>query len=1064
MRRFLTLVCLLCLAIPAGISISGCTRNPDANYCNGAGYGLKVTSVASITLSPATAGISIAYGQTRQVGAATATTCKGTTASAGTFTYGTTNNQLVDISPGGNICAGTWNRNTGGGIANYTICSPPNPLPSTGGLPYGTAFITASAESVTSNPVTVYVHAPVTSVSLVTTPISTSGSPLPAAQQCFSKDQQAILDAQACVLGANNQQYLLCAPASVVTSSSPSLSCNLPAITPDIIAGGTFIAPPAFNGSLTAAEYESGGTITGTDGQTCTLSGFNNGSNGASATVALTGTNTIASGTSLTITAVGSGATAPPTTATLSNGTATCSGTVTLVTGPILGAVGQTCNLSLFNNGSVGATATVALTAANTIAGGTPLSVTAGGISATAPPTSAQLSNGSAICSGTASVSTTLTPVPNCTSSIGTLNYSVGTSTVASIATNNTTNVVTITAGQPGTTAITASVAGSGSSAGYFSTCPPQSISLTLEDDATSGTINQGVTQNLKTTTIDTNGNTITGLALTYQSTNPIDISAGSAGSITTNFPGVASIYALCQPPGCNPAPINEIGIYGTGLPIASNPVTITTQGTASDYVWFAAPGQSQYIIPVQLLTGTVGSTVRLPYVPNSMVMDQLGDSIYLGSPHELMIFSPGNNSLAKQDPSAPGVVLAVSPNNAQLLINDQQRQLFYIYSAASGASTTFGGMGNAAAWTADSSTLYITDNAALNNAAEGITGHTDTLYIYNQNTGWTTYPLPPSPLQNQLPPGLLPPNTPPNPLPSNVAFSSTMQTPAVTIPSVGAYLRGNPTVAHTWCPTGTVGNYAVGDYPGMVFYPQPTSDSLDVQTDALAATTDGHHILGAAITAGGFELSDIGIAVPTVEVAPEIFAPIPCPEAANSSTGIETLSALSTGPWLNATPTLDPTKVAATTVNQVIPSPQSNVAFITYTADAASTTAAQLPYYVPNSSAISSTTSAPGTLGYVPLVTQKGGVAPIAPLAGAFTPDDTLFFVSTAGDNMIHYISIPTTVSPSTPPTDTQQISPNLPACTPVSAGGNDLGCTFTGKGTIVPATAIAVKPRSTT
>jgi hypothetical protein len=60
----------------------------------------------------------------------------------------------------------------------------------------------------------------------------------------------------------------------------------------------------------------------------------------------------------------------------------------------------------------------------------------------------------------------------------------------------------------------------------------------------------------------------------------------------------------------------------------------------------------------------------------------------------------------------------------------------------------------------------------------------------------------------------------------------------------------------------------------------------------------------------------------------------------------------------------------------------------------------------------------------------------------------------------MIHYISVPTL-------TDTQQITPNLPSCTPISAGGTDLGCAYTGPnpGTaIVPATAIAVKPRSTT
>jgi hypothetical protein len=73
------------------------------------------------------------------------------------------------------------------------------------------------------------------------------------------------------------------------------------------------------------------------------------------------------------------------------------------------------------------------------------------------------------------------------------------------------------------------------------------------------------------------------------------------------------------------------------------------------------------------------------------------------------------------------------------------------------------------------------------------------------------------------------------------------------------------------------------------------------------------------------------------------------------------------------------------------------------------------------------------------------------------------MFFVSTAGDNMIHYISIPANPA-ATAPNDTQQISPNLPACTPLGAGGLDPGCTYTGTGAIVPATAILVIPRSTT
>ena len=179
MRRFLTLIFMLCLAIPAGISISGCTRNPAGNYCYGLAYGLKNTDVASITLQPQTTGISLAFGQTQQIQSPTALTCTGATASvnANQYTYGTTNNKLVDISPSGSICAGTWNRNTGGGIADYTYCNFPNPLPATDGLPYSVAYITASADSVTSNPVQVFVHAQVSSVSLV------------GPQQCLSQTQ-----------------------------------------------------------------------------------------------------------------------------------------------------------------------------------------------------------------------------------------------------------------------------------------------------------------------------------------------------------------------------------------------------------------------------------------------------------------------------------------------------------------------------------------------------------------------------------------------------------------------------------------------------------------------------------------------------------------------------------------------------------------------------------------------------------------------------------------------------------------------------------------------------------
>jgi trimeric autotransporter adhesin len=866
MRRFLTLVCLLCLAIPAGVTISGCTRNPAAKYCPvTSGYGILVTAVYSITLQPQTAGISLAYGQTIQAQSPQAYTCTGATASVSSksYEYGTTNNQLVDISPTGNICAGTWNRNTGGGIADYTYCNYPNPLPSTSGLPFSTAYITATADSVTSNPVAVHVHAPVTSITLV------------GPSQCLSQGQIAQLDADA-YYDLNGKQTLLCAPGSAA--------------------------------------------------------------------------------------------------------------------------------------------------------------------------------------------------VPDCESSIGTMSFSVGTSSVASI--NSTTNQ--ITAEQPGTTAITASIAGSGSSAGYFSTCPPQTISLTLSNGSTSGSIPQGAPQNLTTTVLDTNNNPITGLTLSYQSTNPIDLTISAGGAITPSFPGTASVTALCQPSICNPAPINEVGRNGTGLPLSSNSVDLTVPGTASEFAWFSSPGQSQYFVPIELLSGTVGSNVRLPYVPNSMMMDRAGSNLYFGSPRELMVYSTVTSSLTKQDPTAPGVVLAVSPSDSQLLINDQARQLFYLYNASAGGFTTFGGMGAAAAWTPDSQTLYIVDSAELNSpvyapgtapancpATPLITGHSNTLYVYNINTGWTVEPLTSSPLPSSVQPDC---NTEPN-----STLPLTAQAPAITIPGVGAYFGGNPTTAYTWCPTGTVGNNST-----IQFYPQ--GDSQPVQSDVLGATADGQHILGAeAAAGGGITLNDLAVTIPSIKNN-GVLTPIECPVTTNATTGAQTLGPLTiastytqssiTGVTASAVDQVVTGSVPQNSASQTVASP---LAFITYSG---SSPGAALPYYIP------ATGGAAGTVKYVTLsdcapLLPTGAANPaypcnstiLAPQVGVFSPDNTMFFVSTAGDNEIHYISIPPTVSAATPPTDTQQISPALPACLPVADGGVDAGCTNPNPSvTIVPATAIAVKPRSVT
>ena len=75
----------------------------------------------------------------------------------------------------------------------------------------------------------------------------------------------------------------------------------------------------------------------------------------------------------------------------------------------------------------------------------------------------------------------------------------------------------------------------------------------------------------------------------------------------------------------------------------------------------------------------------------------------------------------------------------------------------------------------------------------------------------------------------------------------------------------------------------------------------------------------------------------------------------------------------------------------------------------------AKLPYYVPGSA---------GSQGALNYVTLGGGTAVTAPLAGAFSLDDKLFFVSTAGDNITHPLR---TIQP---PCRTR--SRSIPTCPP--------------------------------
>ena len=107
---------------------------------------IPVGQLTTITLSPKIFGISLNFAQIGQVSPRSATDCKGTAETVTNYTYGTflangtPDMTIADVDPPtGRLCAGTWNRNTGGGVADFTTCNPTNKS--------GTVYVVASGRA-----------------------------------------------------------------------------------------------------------------------------------------------------------------------------------------------------------------------------------------------------------------------------------------------------------------------------------------------------------------------------------------------------------------------------------------------------------------------------------------------------------------------------------------------------------------------------------------------------------------------------------------------------------------------------------------------------------------------------------------------------------------------------------------------------------------------------------------------------------------------------------------------------------------------------------------------------
>jgi hypothetical protein len=360
------------------------------------------------------------------------------------------------------------------------------------------------------------------------------------------------------------------------------------------------------------------------------------------------------------------------------------------------------------------------------------------------------------------------------TSTTGQFSWSAGSSgntgvvTLAAVPVTNppTLNQEQVTANIPGITSVYASTGGVNSIPYPYITCPVNSIVLSvLGNSGTSTTINA--------TAYDTKGFAIAGLPLTWISSQPLvvkvtgsssTIYAGTASTAQGTTGGTATIIASCTPPTCNIGFTPSVPIYpktdsatsASGiLNVSSIP---TTSQAATLYVTSRDCGTIEgcftRLLPVAITEGssgngstfTVGTPISLAetavgsgVTPNSMVFEPQGTKAYLGTESGalgtkgLQVLTVSGTSVS-QFASAPGKVLAVSPDDSKVIVSDTFDQPNQVYIFATSGSTAplipTGITGAvAAAFSADNLKAFIVTN-------------TGNLYVYSTLDALQTFPM----------------------------------------------------------------------------------------------------------------------------------------------------------------------------------------------------------------------------------------------------------------------------------------------------------------------------------
>jgi hypothetical protein len=245
-------------------------------------------------------------------------------------------------------------------------------------------------------------------------------------------------------------------------------------------------------------------------------------------------------------------------------------------------------------------------------------------------------------------------------------------------------NQVQVTGNIPGDSQIYASAAGVNSVPFPVQTCLVNNISLAVAaSGATSFNITAGSGVTITPTVVDTAGNTITGLSLTYSSSVPGVATVSTGGNVTTPSAGGAGVTASCTPPTCNIGTNPLQPVYSSN--VIGGLVTRSSGTTApSGTVWVSSTGclgQSgcrSTILSINTPANTPNSQVVLSSVPNSLVFAPTGGSAYLGTNSSLfntvglMVVNPGASPPSLNTfTSVTGKILAISSDGTKVVLSD---------------------------------------------------------------------------------------------------------------------------------------------------------------------------------------------------------------------------------------------------------------------------------------------------------------------------------------------------------------------------------------------------------